>query len=324
MERREQYDPEDIEALLLERPFEDLLPEERAFVLRHLSGQDEYEAMRATLNAVRHLDSERIPVTADASVRDNVMAAFRAQQQPQWRIWLNSVGALFVPKPGHSMWAPALRIAAVAAVVGVGIWSITRFTDLAPSEMVAEVKDVKNELEPTPDNAPMPTEAAAAESGADTDATSADQKSTATGATTQAQATGFADANNETPVAGYEMKSLDIAEAGKIPAPAAVSQGIASTREEADEDRAGTFDPKAATDSLILFDKFVDAAPAKESEALDAVVVAEGTVARTEQQRAEVTRKAKGVVALEKNNDGVTANSRALDQRLLSLQNAAW
>ena len=105
MERREQYDPEDIEALLLERPFHDLLPEERAFVLRHLSGQDEYESMRATLNAMRNLDDQRAPITADPAVRDNVMAAFRTQQQPQWRIWLNSVGALFVPKDGFTMWA---------------------------------------------------------------------------------------------------------------------------------------------------------------------------------------------------------------------------
>ena len=42
MERREQYDPDDIEALLMERPFHDLLPEERAFVPRHLSARDAY------------------------------------------------------------------------------------------------------------------------------------------------------------------------------------------------------------------------------------------------------------------------------------------
>ena len=52
MERRELYEPEDIEQLLIERPYDELLEMERAFVLRHLSGRDEYEAM------VRALDDE--------------------------------------------------------------------------------------------------------------------------------------------------------------------------------------------------------------------------------------------------------------------------
>ena len=37
MERREHYDPEDIESLLQERGFDELLEEERAYVLRHLT-----------------------------------------------------------------------------------------------------------------------------------------------------------------------------------------------------------------------------------------------------------------------------------------------
>ncbi|MEO8066161.1 MAG: hypothetical protein ABI599_00570 [Flavobacteriales bacterium] len=325
MERQEQYDPEDIEALLLERPFEDLLPEERAFVLRHLSGQDEYEAMRATLNAVRHLDSERMPITAGAAVRDNVMTAFRAQQQPQWRIWLNSVGALFIPNPGHGMWAPALRIAGVAAVIGVGIWSIARFDDLTPDKMVAEVKDVKNELEPSSPDPSVPSEEATTSTSRDSDAAKGAQHQQPVGATNEREANGSADANIESPAVDDETKALDIAEVEIVPAPAMVSSGVTSVANEAaNEDVAGTFDPRTATDTIMLFDKFVSAAPAKGSETLDAVVIADGTAARAEQQKVEVNRRSKGVLALEKDKDGAMANSRALDQRLLSLQNAAW
>ncbi|MBK6832337.1 MAG: hypothetical protein IPG92_17090 [Flavobacteriales bacterium] len=98
MERREHYDPEDIESLLQERGFDELLEEERAYVLRHLTGREEYEAMRALLYQVR--DDERMhpPIQADADVKNAVMAAFRAQQQPQWRIWLNSLGTCYGPR----------------------------------------------------------------------------------------------------------------------------------------------------------------------------------------------------------------------------------
>ena len=53
MERHERYDPEDIESLLSERGFDELLPDERAFVLRHVNGREEYERMRALLHYVR-------------------------------------------------------------------------------------------------------------------------------------------------------------------------------------------------------------------------------------------------------------------------------
>ena len=45
MEPRELYDPEDIEQLLIERAFDELLEEERAFVLRHLSDRTEATAL---------------------------------------------------------------------------------------------------------------------------------------------------------------------------------------------------------------------------------------------------------------------------------------
>jgi hypothetical protein len=96
MERREQYDPEDIESLLYERSFDELLEEERAYVLRHLSGRAEYEAMRTLLLELRTNDAQAPPLEPLPSVRANVMEAFRAQRQPQWRIWLNSIGGVLV------------------------------------------------------------------------------------------------------------------------------------------------------------------------------------------------------------------------------------
>ena len=58
---QEKYDPEDIESLMMHKTFSDLYPEERAFVLKHLDSELEYESMRNTLISVQSRDkSDRI------------------------------------------------------------------------------------------------------------------------------------------------------------------------------------------------------------------------------------------------------------------------
>lgn len=121
MEQRERYDPEDIENLLNERGFDELLPEERAYVLRHISGRAEYEHMRALLEHVRHNEQDRSPIEADPAVRDRVMAAFRQGQEPQWRIWLNGVMLWLKPSETGSLWRPALAFASLAVLIVLGI-----------------------------------------------------------------------------------------------------------------------------------------------------------------------------------------------------------
>ncbi|MBL7981533.1 MAG: hypothetical protein JNL52_06950 [Flavobacteriales bacterium] len=139
MERREQYDPEDIESLLYERSFDDLLEEERAYVLRHLSGRAEYEAMRTLLLDLRADDAQAPPLEPLPIVRTNVMEAFRAQRQPQWRIWLNSIGGVLVPGELPRLWRPALAFASLALLVVVAVWFI-RGNGLASGDALAELK----------------------------------------------------------------------------------------------------------------------------------------------------------------------------------------
>ncbi len=149
MERREQYDPEDIESLLQERSFDELLEEERAYVLRHLSGREEYEQMRALLRHVREDDRRHAPIEADDHVRANVIQAFRAQQQPQWRVWLNSIGGIFTPGEGYAMWRPALALGMLVVLFGIGIWLITGPLAGPTNDQLAEVRRQKAE-EPLP------------------------------------------------------------------------------------------------------------------------------------------------------------------------------
>lgn len=141
MERRERYDPEDLEHLLLERGYDELLEEERAFVLRHLSGRAEYESMRMLLHTVRHEEREHPPLEADPAVREHLLATFRAQHRPRpWGIWLNSVKAALWPEQASAFWRPALAVASLALVVTVSVIGLRSWSD-ASENKVAVVRE---------------------------------------------------------------------------------------------------------------------------------------------------------------------------------------
>lgn len=191
MERPERYDPEDLEHLMLERGFDELLAEERAFALRHLNDRGEYERMRALLLLVQdHRHTTSGPPEADTAVREHVLHTFRMGHQPTWRIWLNSIGAFLLPEKPAAYWRPALALA-VVALVGVALVRLTLPGE--PAKVLAEAKPLPaaatdqvppaqapapqpaQATEPTSANGivdnPMPTEAAAMEtSAADDDA----------------------------------------------------------------------------------------------------------------------------------------------------------
>ncbi|MBL7951012.1 MAG: hypothetical protein JNM62_04775 [Flavobacteriales bacterium] len=161
MERHERYDPEDIESLLSERTFDELLPDERAFVLRHLSDRDEYERMRALLHYVRPDERERGTVEPDERVKHDVMAAFRAQQRPQWRIWLNTVAAWLAPGDAAAMWRPALALGSLALLIVGGVAVTRQFSGASENAMVAELKKAEQHAPAPPadintDNAAVP------------------------------------------------------------------------------------------------------------------------------------------------------------------------
>ncbi|MBS1582625.1 MAG: hypothetical protein JST66_10540 [Bacteroidetes bacterium] len=178
MERRERYDPEDLEHLLLERGYDELLEEERAFVLRHLSGRAEYESMRLLLHTVRQEERAHPPLEADPAVREHLLATFRAQHRPRpWGIWLNSVKAALWPEQASAFWRPALAVASLAVVVTVSVIGLRSWSD-APENAVAVVHEEKNVRPAAPLNEvtapvtapPAPASGAAQQSFKDTDA----------------------------------------------------------------------------------------------------------------------------------------------------------
>lgn len=148
MEPRELYGPEDIEQLLLERAYDDLLEEERAFVLRHLSGRAEYSAMRSLLLRMQEDQHDTPPLDAEPQVRAAVMQAFRDQQRPPWRIWLNSVQAFLAPKETRSLWRPALAFGSLALLITAGVIGLRQLAKAPPQ--LAQAHEVPAPKAPVP------------------------------------------------------------------------------------------------------------------------------------------------------------------------------
>lgn len=160
MEPTERYDPEDLEHLMLERRFDELLEEERAFALRHLTGRAEYDRMRSLLLHVREDRTEQGTLDAPPQVREHVLQAFREQQRPQWKIWLNSVSGFLLPERPAQYWRPALALGTVAVLVFASLltWR-TMGTD--GNKVLAEVKEVKKDASGENAVAPVPVVATA-------------------------------------------------------------------------------------------------------------------------------------------------------------------
>lgn len=163
MERRERYDPEDIERLLQDRGFDELLDEERAYVLRHLAGRAEYEAMRALLLQVRADDWDHEGIEAPPELRNELLEVFRsAQQRPTWRIWLNSIGLSAWPWRAGAAWRPALAIASLALLITAGVWVARRASVPGEGRPLAELEIKKPKPAPALDRT-QPAEAPAPE-----------------------------------------------------------------------------------------------------------------------------------------------------------------
>lgn len=130
MNIKNNYQPEDIEALLAEKPFHELYAEEKAFVLEHLSSANEYEQMRETLLSIRGAsgnDSSSSGIRTSPRVKQELMAAFEKEKKKRSLIWWNSLGLFFRNQLRFDL--PVVRIAFAAVVLLFGIWIVYRMTE---------------------------------------------------------------------------------------------------------------------------------------------------------------------------------------------------
>ena len=114
------YQPEDLERLLRTKEFNGLLPEERAFVLQHVSNEKEFNELKMLLGNIE--SSEHEMQDPPAAVWKNLKKEFNQNKPSRFKVWLN---ILFPPLPKWSGFRTvSFSLAGMAAVVGAVIWFV--------------------------------------------------------------------------------------------------------------------------------------------------------------------------------------------------------
>ena len=114
------YQPEDLERLLRTKEFNGLLPEERAFVLQHVSTEKEFNELKMLLGNIE--SSEHEMQDPPAAVWKNLKKEFNQQKPSRFKVWLN---ILFPPLPKWSGFRTvSFSLVGMAAVVGAVIWFV--------------------------------------------------------------------------------------------------------------------------------------------------------------------------------------------------------
>lgn len=105
-----QYDPKDIEALLLNKSFGELLPAEKEFVLSQLESAEEYDSMRSTLLAVSREMKAGTALKPRDETRQRLLQKMKDDKPGGWVVFLNTLSS------GHFRWAVPVGIAAMLLI----------------------------------------------------------------------------------------------------------------------------------------------------------------------------------------------------------------
>jgi hypothetical protein len=131
------YQPEDLERLLRTKEFNGLLPEERAFVLQHVSTEKEFNELKMLLGNIE--SSEHEMQDPPVAVWKNLKKEFNAQKPSRFKVWLN---ILFPPLPKWSGFRTvSFSLVGMAAVVGAIVWFVPSDNN---SNQLASVQENSN------------------------------------------------------------------------------------------------------------------------------------------------------------------------------------
>lgn len=142
MSEKNTYGPEDIEELLREKAFNELYPEEKEYVLKHVSGEEEYSQLQATLGSVMDSSRDNEFAPPDPKVKEALMNEFRLQHQQQTGRPTWSLNSLF-----NWIGSPVLRYAvpSLALILLVlGLWWIFP-SDSLNEKAIAVVQEEESE-----------------------------------------------------------------------------------------------------------------------------------------------------------------------------------
>jgi|GEM_PF-3805910 len=116
MDTFEPYEPEDLETLLREKSFDELLPEEQAFALKHIASCAEYESLRGLY--LRLTTDRRDTLEPSPEMKNRAMAAFRAKHGSASTGRSGWLG-LFKLSPWYSTENTGMRIALALLIIAL-------------------------------------------------------------------------------------------------------------------------------------------------------------------------------------------------------------
>ncbi len=121
MKTNNTYQPEDIEALLMSKKFEDLLPEEATFVLTHVDSKDEYNLMRNTLLAIKKTAENNETIQPKPQIKGELLALMeqRSRRGAGW-FNLNGFWGFLFPTDVKFFQQPGFQFATLAALLVFG------------------------------------------------------------------------------------------------------------------------------------------------------------------------------------------------------------
>lgn len=131
---------------MMHKPFEELYPEEKEFVLQHLDSVEEYESMRKTLQAVLESNSMHNRIEPRVGMKEDLLAELGKERRGGFVLWLNGLFA-GIRAPELPLYRrPAYQLAFASVLIAVGLFvflpeSTPEFAEARPAEIEKKLED---------------------------------------------------------------------------------------------------------------------------------------------------------------------------------------
>lgn len=160
MDKKITYNPEDIEELLMNKSFDELLLEEREFVLNHVESEQEYKELRNTLLSIKKYSEEQDQLVVPHRIKSELMKLMEQKKKPFGWFSLNSFGVFLFPSGVPFYKKPGIQFASLSLmllfVINIGLDRIESQPGKLAINTIKEERHTlpKNDIH-TPEIAPL-------------------------------------------------------------------------------------------------------------------------------------------------------------------------
>lgn len=126
-----------IDELLRNKPFQELEPGEKDFVMEEVNSESEYNALRNTTLLIDNAIAQEEEIAPNPKIKESLLNQFETDNRTKV-IWLNTVGAWLVPSGKRVYQMPVAQIAATIAIVIGATFTFNLLTETQENDMVAQ------------------------------------------------------------------------------------------------------------------------------------------------------------------------------------------